>query len=76
MTFNKRLSSTRRIESFKRLAMSKEMTEIIAEEYAILAGYDIATTQTLMWKALYQFESTYHKNRKKKQKLKKWLGIY
>lgn len=71
----KPLDFTQRMKNFERLTSSKEMVEIMAEEYAALIDKSEAEVFQKMWFFANSFFVNRGKNRKLKQKLKNYAGI-
>ena len=68
----KNLDYKTRIQNFRRLTPKKEMVEIMAKEYARLAGYDAQKTLDDIWEATMNFQNKFQRKKRLKKKLKFW----
>lgn len=66
MTFEKR------IKNFAKLTIHKSMIEVMSDEYAKLIKEDYNKVFSLMWKETQDFQESYHRRRRLKQKIKFW----
>ncbi|WP_055435545.1 lipopolysaccharide kinase InaA family protein [Lacinutrix algicola] len=66
MTFEKR------IKNFAKLTIHKSMIEIMSDEYAKLINEDYEKVFNLMWHETQEFQESFHRRRRIKQKIKFW----
>ena len=68
----KPLDHATRINNFRRLTPKREMVEIMAKEYARLAGLDPNKTVDEMWQSTVEFQKAFQRKKRLKKKIKFW----
>tara|TARA_R110002020_G_scaffold154714_2_gene334959 strand:+ start:119381 stop:120136 length:756 start_codon:yes stop_codon:yes gene_type:complete len=68
----KPLDYATRINNFRRLTPKREMVEIMAKEYARLAGLDTNKTVDEMWQNTVEFQEAFQRKKRLKKKIKFW----
>jgi hypothetical protein len=71
MNFEK-MTFEKRIKNFAKLTIHKSMIEIMSDEYAKLINEDYEKVFNLMWHETQEFQESFHRRRRIKQKIKFW----
>jgi len=72
MNFHKEMSFKHRMKNLSRITPSKEMIQVISNEYAKLSGIAEATVFNTLWQYTQEFQFRFIRKQKLKKKVMFW----